>query len=156
MIIIIIALGLFLDRVSKVWAISALYPDNEIVIIKNIFSFEYLENKGAAFGIFQNRQTFLIIITVIVTGAIIYYLIKYKPESVLLKISLAMIISGAFGNLFDRIVYKYVVDFILCHYKDVYYFPTFNVADMFVTCGTILLAVYLIITPEDKLLKREE
>ena len=67
-----------------------------------------------------------------------------------------MIISGAFGNLFDRIVYKYVVDFILCHYKDVYYFPTFNVADMFVTCGTVLLAVYLIITPEDKLLKREE
>lgn len=156
MIIIIIALGLFLDRISKLWALRALYPDKEIVIIKNIFSFEYLENRGAAFGIFQNKQIFLAAITVIVTGAIIYYLFKYKPKSVLLKISLAMIISGAFGNLFDRLVYKYVVDFVLWHYKDVYYFPTFNVADMFVTCGTVLLALYLIITPEDKLLKREE
>lgn len=156
MIILIIALGLFLDRISKLWALKALYPDKEIVIIKNIFSFEYLENRGAAFGIFQNKQILLAAVTIIVTMVIIYYLFKYRPKSLLLKISLAMIISGAFGNLFDRLVYKYVVDFILWHYKDVYYFPTFNVADMFVTCGTALLALYLIITPEDKLLKREE
>ncbi|MDF2883451.1 MAG: lspA [Clostridiaceae bacterium] len=156
MIILIIVLGLFFDRISKLWALKALFPDKEIVIIKNIFSFEYLENRGAAFGIFQNKQIFLAIITIIVAAAMIFYLFKYKPKSVLLKISLSMIISGALGNLFDRIAYKYVVDFILWHYKGVYYFPTFNVADMLVTCGTVLLAIYLIITPEDKLLKKEE
>lgn len=156
MIILIIVLGLFLDRVSKLWALKALFPDKEIVIIKNFFSLEYLENRGAAFGILQNKQFLLAIITIVVAAVMIYYLLKYKPKSVLLKISLAMIISGAFGNLFDRVVYNYVVDFILWHYKDIYYFPTFNVADMMVVCGTVLLALYLIITPEDKLLKREE
>jgi signal peptidase II len=57
---------------------------------------------------------------------------------------LALIISGAVGNLIDRFVYRYVVDFIMLHYKDVYYFPTFNVADMLVVVGTFLLAICIL------------
>lgn len=136
--------GVILDRVTKIWALNRLYSGKEIVVIKDFFSFAYLENRGAAFGILQNKIIFLVIITLVVVIGIVYFLIKYKPKSKVLRISLALIISGALGNLIDRVFYNFVVDFILLHYKDVYYYPTFNVADMLVVIGTILLAIYLI------------
>jgi signal peptidase II len=141
--ILIIILGLILDRLTKVWAMSYI-KGNEIVIIKDFFQFSYVENRGAAFGILQNKQMFLAVITSLVIIAMIVYLIKYKPTSKLLKISLAIVIGGALGNLIDRFYFRYVVDFITVHYKDVYYFPSFNVADMFVVCGTFLLAICIL------------
>ncbi len=144
----IIILGLILDRITKLWALNELSKISGIVVIKNFFGFFYLENRGAAFGILQNKVVFLSIITFIVMLGIIYYLVKYKPTSKILRISLALIISGAIGNLIDRMFYKYVVDFITIHYKDIYYFPTFNIADVLVVTGTMLLAIYLI--KEDK------
>jgi len=141
---IIIVIGLVLDRITKVWASGTLMKSQEIVIIKDIFSFSYLENRGAAFGIFQNKVLPLAIITILIICCIIYYLIKYKPASKLFKLSTAIIISGALGNLFDRLYYKYVVDFIMLHYKETYYFPTFNVADMMVVIGTALMVLYLL------------
>ncbi|UJA33564.1 signal peptidase II [Clostridium sporogenes] len=142
--IIILILGIVLDRISKIWALNTLASGKDIVIIKNLFSLSYLENRGAAFGIFQNRLIFLSLITVIVILGAAYFIVKYKPTSKLLKISLSLIISGAIGNLIDRIYYKFVVDFIMLHYKDVYFFPTFNVADTLVVIGTILLAIYIL------------
>lgn len=144
MVLLIIFLGLIADRVTKLWALKALKDGSDVVIIKNIFSFSYLENRGAAFGILQNKVVFLAILTIAMTIAMIFYIYKFKPQSKLLKASLALIIAGAIGNLYDRIFYKYVVDFILLHYKDVYYFPTFNVADMLVVFGTIILAFCII------------
>lgn len=144
----IIILGLIIDRITKLWALNQLSKVSEIVVIKDFFSFFYVENRGAAFGILQNRVVFLTIVTVMVMIGIVYYFLKYKPTSKMLRISLALIISGAIGNVIDRIFYKYVVDFLTLHYKDVYYFPTFNVADILVVVGTILLAIYLI--KEDK------
>ncbi|ARC85257.1 signal peptidase II [Clostridium argentinense CDC 2741] len=141
---IIIFLGMILDRLSKIWALKVLKNNEGIEIIKNLLSFEYLENRGAAFGMLQNKLWFLATTTFLVVGVILFYLIKYKPKSLLTRISFAMIISGAIGNFYDRVVYKYVVDFILVHYKDVYYFPTFNVADIFVTLGTIGLIICII------------
>lgn len=141
---IIIFLGMILDRLSKIWALKVLKNNEGIEIIKNLLSFEYLENRGAAFGMLQNKLWFLATTTFLVVGVILFYLIKYKPKSLLTRISFAMIISGAIGNFYDRVVYKYVVDFILVHYKDVYHFPTFNVADIFVTLGTIGLIICII------------
>lgn len=142
--ILIIILGLIADRITKIWALKSLYVNGDVVIIKDIFGFSYLENRGAAFGIFQNKVILLSIITSIVVLAMVFYLIKYKPTSRILRISFAMIIAGAIGNLTDRFVYRFVVDFILVHYKTIYYFPTFNVADMFVVVGTCLLALGII------------
>ncbi|OSB09493.1 signal peptidase II [Clostridium botulinum] len=142
--IIVLILGIFLDRISKIWALNTLASGKDIVVIKNLFTFSYLENRGAAFGIFQNRLIFLSLITAIVILGVVYFIVKYKPTSKLLKICLSLIISGAIGNLIDRIYYKFVVDFIMLHYKDVYYFPTFNVADMLVVIGTVLLAIYIL------------
>lgn len=145
--IIIITTGLILDRLTKIWASSAL-KIQDIVIIKDFFSFSYLENRGAAFGIFQNKVILLALVTIAVLAGMVYYLIKYKPSSKLFKVSAALIISGAIGNLIDRVYYNYVVDFIMFHYKDVYYFPTFNVADIMVVAGTALMVIYLL--KEDK------
>ncbi len=142
--IIIIIIGIILDRISKLWAINTLSKGKDIVVIDNFFRFSYLENRGAAFGIFQNKTILLSIVTLVVITAMIYYIFKYKPESKVLRLSIALIISGAIGNLIDRIYYNYVVDFILLHYKDVYYYPTFNVADILVVVGTILLAICII------------
>ncbi|GAA0177246.1 signal peptidase II [Clostridium sediminicola] len=142
--LVIIIIGLLLDRITKFWAINSLKGNEGIVVIKNLFAFEYLENRGAAFGILQNKLNFLAIITFIVLIGMIYYRLKYKPKTKIMKVSLALIISGAIGNLIDRIWIKYVVDFILVHYKEVYYFPTFNVADILVVVGTFLFALCII------------
>ncbi|AYD40621.1 signal peptidase II [Clostridium fermenticellae] len=140
----VVIVVLILDRITKLWALNILTKVPEIVILKNIFGFSYLENRGAAFGILQNRVILLVVITFIVIAGVIYYFLRYKPNSRILKISIALILGGAVGNLFDRIFYGYVVDFILVHYRDIYYFPTFNVADVTVVIGTSLLAFYLI------------
>lgn len=141
--IIIIVLVNIIDRLSKIWAFKNLKDYNDVVIIKNIFSLSYLENRGAAWGIFQGKTIFLLTITIVIIIGIIYFLLKCKPKSKLMRISLSLIIGGAFGNMYDRLVNKYVIDFIYFHYKDVYSFPTFNVADMSVVVGTILLAICL-------------
>lgn len=142
--IIIVILGLILDRVLKIWSLNYLQKVNEINVINNYFSLLFVKNKGAAFGIFQNKVIILSIVTSIVTLALIFYLIKYRPKNKLLRISLSLIISGAIGNLADRVYYGFVVDFISLHYKTAYYFAVFNIADSLVVIGTILLAIYIL------------
>lgn len=144
MVFFIIAIGVLVDRLVKKWALVTLKGGMDIEVIKGFFTLQYLENKGAAFGIFQGKIILLTIVTLIVLVAMIVYLFKFKPKSKMLKISFALIISGAIGNLLDRIMYKYVVDFLMLHYKDIYYFPTFNVADVLVVSGTIILAICIL------------
>ncbi|MFL0195531.1 signal peptidase II [Clostridium sp. WILCCON 0269] len=140
----IILLGLAIDRITKIWIIQTLPENSQIDVVKDIMSFFYLKNKGAAFGIFQNKVYFLTIITIVVIVGMIYYIFKFKPESKIIKISFSLIISGALGNLIDRIAYKYVIDFIAIHFKNIYYFPIFNIADVLVVTGTIVLAFCLL------------
>ncbi|MCJ7689508.1 MAG: signal peptidase II [Clostridiaceae bacterium] len=142
--ILIVFLGLLLDRLTKIWALSALKENSAVVLIKDFFGLEYLENRGAAFGILQNKLILLALVTLLVISGMIYYIIAYKPKSKLIRMSFALIISGALGNLYDRLFYKYVVDFILLHYKDVYYFPTFNIADMLVVLGTFVMMISIL------------
>ncbi|MFX0548914.1 signal peptidase II [Hathewaya histolytica] len=140
--IIIFILGIILDRISKLLAIN-LKGGLGINLIPNFLTLEYLENRGAAFGIMQNKQWLLIILTILIMIVLLYMFFRYRHESKILNYSLVMIFTGAIGNLYDRIFYKYVIDFISVHYKDVYYFPTFNIADIMVVLGTFLLALYI-------------
>jgi len=137
-------IGLLLDRITKLWTLKTLANSNDIVVIKDFFSLQYVENRGAAFGIFQGKVVLLSIVTIMVIMGMIYYLYKEGSNSRIMTISFSLIISGALGNLYDRVFYKYVVDFALLHYKEVYYFPNFNIADVLVVCGTILLAFYIL------------
>ncbi len=143
MIYIIFILGLILDYMTKIWASNTLKGLPDIEVIKGFFTLSYLENRGAAFGIFQGKVYLLAMVTIIVMGFLFYHYLKEKNPSKLFIFSHGLILTGAFGNLLDRLRYGFVVDFISWHWKEAYYFPTFNMADIFVTVGTGLLIIYI-------------
>ena len=111
--------------------------------IKNVFELYYLENRGAAFGIFQGKRVIFLIITIIILVFLAYcfWRIPYTRKYATLRGVLVLIAAGAVGNFIDRMYNGYVVDFF---YFKVINFPIFNVADIYVTCSAIFLAVLLI------------
>jgi signal peptidase II len=140
--IVIVAFVVFLDQLTKYLAVKYLMLIGSYPVIKNFFHLTYVENKGAAFGMLQNKTLFFIVITVIVGAVLIYSMIKLPGNSVY-NYTLAMILGGAIGNLIDRVRLGYVVDFI-----DFKFFPAvFNVADSFIVIGAIILG-YLMIFKE--------
>jgi signal peptidase II len=141
LIYIAIIIGLVLiDQASKILALTYLKDIGSFEIIKNVFHLTYVENRGAAFGMLQNNQWIFVIVALLASIFGLYYL--YKNEVNLLgKISILMIISGAIGNAIDRIRLGFVVDYF--DFRIVWQY-VFNVADVFVVVGTILLCIYMI------------
>nr|WP_276938402.1 signal peptidase II [Helcococcus sueciensis] len=134
-----------IDQVTKYIAIINLKGKNEVVIIDKWLHFTYVENSGAAFGIFQNATILFTILTIIIVFGIMWYMLKESNNiGIFLKFSLVMIIAGAIGNLIDRIRLGYVVDFIYSPLGGLYNFPVFNFADIYVTCSAIFLIIYLL------------
>lgn len=157
---VLFALLLTLDLVSKHLidkSLGTVGASKEI--IHGFISFIYVHNSGAAWGIFSGRQIFLIIISIIVIALFIAFYVlrlrKFKDKiSLWLSVSLGFIAGGCFGNLIDRIAFGYVRDFINFDFMN---FPVFNVADICLTVGIILLFIYFIFfySKEEKLLKTE-
>lgn len=139
-----IALLIALDQASKILVKIKLKPVDNIDFINGYFSLTYVENRGAAFGIFSNKKILLVGITSIVVIAMAVYLYKNKGIDKWLKISFILIIAGAVGNLIDRIYLSYVIDFIHFYVRS-HDLPVFNVADICVVGGTILLALHLLL-----------
>jgi signal peptidase II len=148
MVFLYIILIITLDQATKFLAKANFYPYNDLELIPGIFELTYLENRGAAFGMFRDKKFLLIGVTAIVIAFMIYYLIKNKDLSKWVKLSLILIIGGAIGNLIDRIYLGYVVDFFHFYVEGVFDFPVFNVADIGVVCGTILLSINLLFAKE--------
>lgn len=142
---IIIAVLIGLDQIIKRWALNVLQNRESISIIKNVFNLTYVENRGAAFGLFQNSQIVFIIVAVIASIVGIYFLRSKKYESKALKISIILIISGAIGNLIDRVTLGYVVDYFDFIFIWNY---VFNLADCFIVVGTFLLCAILIMSEQ--------
>lgn len=142
---IIIAVLIGLDQIIKRWALNVLQNRESIIIIKNVFNLTYVENRGAAFGLFQNSQIVFIIVAVIASIVGIYFLRSKKYESKALKISIILIISGAIGNLIDRVTLGYVVDYFDFIFIWNY---VFNLADCFIVVGTFLLCTILIMSEQ--------
>lgn len=132
-----------LDQWTKYLAKTYLYPIETYPLIENVFHLTYRENTGAAFSILRDKQTLLIIVTSIVVVILIFYLIKImKVEDFLLvKLPLSFIIGGAIGNLIDRIRLRYVIDFFDFNLIN---FAVFNVADVFIVIGSIILGYAVI------------
>lgn len=143
---IVILLLIGLDQLSKIWAINDLKAIGSIPIIQNVFHLTYVENRGAAFGMFQNNQIVFIIVAVVASIVGLYYIYK-KKLNLLGNISIVLIISGAIGNLIDRVRLGFVVDYFDFRFIWDY---VFNVADIFVVVGTILLCIYIIVFEKDK------
>lgn len=144
MIYIIFIVGMLLDYFTKIWAIETLKGQQDITVIKGYLDLSYLENRGAAFGIFQGKVYLLAAVTMVIMAVLFVMYLKTKKKTLLLTVSTALILTGAIGNLVDRLRYGFVVDFISWHWKNTYYFPTFNVADICITIGTGLLILYII------------
>tara|TARA_Y100000816_G_scaffold142428_1_gene100960 strand:+ start:231 stop:713 length:483 start_codon:yes stop_codon:yes gene_type:complete len=128
------------DRVSKTYVIYF----NDKLLGSKIFSSKYLNidliwNEGIAFGLFSFSQSNLYnLITLIIVMIIFFILTLIIKSEGLERISLSMVFGGALGNLYDRIMYKAVPDFIDFHIRDLHWF-IFNVADIFITLGVIML-----------------
>lgn len=144
---IIIVVSIVFDQITKILAKNSLCNADDVVAIPHILGFTYVENRGAAFGIFANSRWVFMIFSTIAIGVMIYLLYKLKKQHMLLLVSLSMLIGGGIGNMIDRIFRGYVVDFFEFLFMD---FAVFNVADCFVTIGAVLLAFYLLFMYDDK------
>lgn len=137
--IIIIILAIALDQLTKYWAFVTLNPTGDIGLIKGVLHLSYAENTGAAFSILQNQRWIFISITIIAIIALCYLLITKRITDKIAIISAAMIIGGGIGNLIDRILKGYVIDFIDFRLIN---FAVFNVADSFVCVGAVIGAIW--------------
>lgn len=138
-----VAVLVALDHIIKAWALRVLAPVRTIPVIPGLFSLTYVENRGAAFGIFQGNTRILSIVTgVVMAAALLYvYFSKLKDKSLVWIIML--IVSGGLGNLIDRVFRGFVVDYL--DFSALFGFPVFNLADCCVVVGTCLLLIYVIL-----------
>ena len=137
--IVIIVSCIVLDQISKIIVRAYLQPKGSITIIKNFFKLTYVENRGGAWGAFSGNLWLFIIITVAAL-AFMFYLMKDfdLKNNAFYSIALVLVIAGAIGNFIDRIIFKYVTDF-LDFYIFGYDFPVFNIADICITIGVFML-----------------
>lgn len=140
----VLFLGLFaFDLLTKSLAVNALQDGRHIPLISGVLEFYYIQNRGAAFGIFQNGTFILGIISTVALVVLIFVYLKIPDGKKYLPLRLVLIFiaAGAAGNLYDRVTLQYVRDFIYFSLID---FPVFNVADIYVTCSVFILAFLIL------------
>lgn len=137
-------LGLaFLDQITKTLVTAKIGLYETIPVVPGFFNVTRIHNKGAIFGFFSKSDKLPVFI--LLTGAsfcalgfVVYYFVKTPPREKFTKIALSMILAGALGNLFDRLLRGYVIDFLDVYVKQ-WHWPFFNIADSCITIGALLL-----------------
>lgn len=145
--LLIFSLIIIVDQASKL-IIQSLFktePFKVIPIIRNFFDIRYVENRGAVWGILSHTNSDLIpkvitVLNVLALFVVLYFFLKIQASCTLELTSLSFVIGGALGNVFDRIYQGYVVDFIDVYIKTQHW-PTFNIADSFISIGVCLLII---------------
>lgn len=136
--LVMVALLVGLDQLTKYLVITNVKPVDAVPVIDNILQFRYVENTGAAFSILSEKTWLLSLITgVLIVGALLYLFIT-KPKSKLFVTSIILVVSGGLGNLIDRLMRGYVVDFIEYLFME---YAVYNFADILVTIGAVLLVI---------------
>ena len=138
-----------LDQVIKYLVMNNMALHQEIKLISNFFSLYYLKNTGAAFSILGNKTILLILVSIFCLIIIKNAIKKLKRTNTLNIISLGIMTGGIIGNLFDRVLYKSVIDYLSFNIFN-YSFPVFNLADIGITVGAILLIIDLMIEEKEK------
>ena len=133
-----------IDQIVKILVISKLALQQSITIINNFFNITYVRNTGAAWSILSGNVLLLIMISVLALVAIYYYLIKDKELNKIDIVSYSMLIGGIIGNLIDRIVHGYVIDYLDFKIFN-YNFPIFNIADTLIVISIIIIGISLIV-----------
>ena len=142
MMLVIIASGLLIiDQITKFAVRSRMEIGETLPVFRGVLDFTYVQNRGAAFSLFQNSQLITVILPVItMVAGVIFLLHLRKKKEKLAELGVLLIISGGIGNLIDRTVMGFVTDMI-----SVGNFPVFNVADICVTVGCVILILWVII-----------
>lgn len=122
-----------IDQLTKI--LVSIYLKQDIVLINNLFSLSLVNNDGAAWNMFSGRQTFLVVITLIIL-LLVYNMMYQFPKNKINNVVFGLLLGGIFGNLIDRIFKGYVIDFI-----SISTFPVFNIADCAITVGVIALII---------------
>ena len=136
-----------IDSLTKLYISNNFITGQSVPVINRVFHITYHINNGAAFSILRGKTVFLAICSIIIICGIFAYIIVKKPKDNLLMLSLTLILSGAVGNLIDRLFRGGVIDFFDFRLIN---FPVFNVADCFVVIGGILLFVYAMKSTKDE------
>ncbi|SDT52417.1 signal peptidase II [Pseudomonas granadensis] len=138
-------LVLVIDQASKFYFEGRLEMFQQIVIIPDLFSWTLAYNTGAAFSFLADssgwQRWLFALIAIVVSGVLVVWLKRLGRNDTWLAIALALVLGGALGNLYDRVALGHVIDFILVHWQNRWYFPAFNIADSAITVGAIMLAL---------------
>jgi signal peptidase II len=141
-----------LDQWTKTLASQSLTYGRAVEVL-SVFDLTLLHNKGAAFSFLSDaagwQRWFFTAISSVVSIILLVWLLRLKRDEVWLAASLAFILGGAIGNLWDRIALGHVVDFISVHYQD-NYFPAFNIADSAITLGATIMILDMLISAKEK------
>lgn len=137
---------IILDQLAKFLVLKNISPTDSVHVIPMLFDFVFVKNTGAAFSILSDSTALLGVISILFCAGVVFYWYKTKPQNKIMKLSLTLVFAGAFGNAIDRVFRGYVVDFISTVFMR---FPVFNIADIAITAGAALLAVYLIFFDKD-------
>ena len=142
--ILFILIFVVIDQIIKSTVVNNIALNQVIVLIRNFFNLTYVRNYGAGFSILQNATVFLSLISIVACVVLFYYLIKTDKKDLVSKISYLLRISGAIGNLIDRLKLGYVIDFL--DFKIFGYdFPVFNIADCYITIGCFILIIKVLL-----------
>lgn len=129
------------DQLIKYLVLNNIASTDTITVIPKVLQLVFVKNTGAAFSLFSGKTYVLSLVSIAVCVFVLWYLIKKKPQNRLLSVSLGMVLGGAAGNLIDRVFRNYVIDYAeLCFVR----FPVFNLADVAITVGAVLLMIYVI------------
>ena len=135
-----VILGVLVDALTKLLAVKRLKGEDPVPLWRGVLRFTYVENPGAAWGIFSEHRWVFMVFSAVAIAVIVVYLIRRDPP-LSLYLSLSLILSGGIGNMIDRTFRGVVVDFIEFY---LFEFPVFNVADCLVVIGSGLLVFWLI------------
>lgn len=141
MMIILTIIFFLIDLGSKLIITNLMDVHDSIVVVKDFFYITYVRNTGAAWSMFADKTWMLILVSLVIIFFIVGYVLKNRPKNKLEIIGYSLILGGSIGNLFDRIIYGYVIDF-LDFYIFGYDYPIFNLADTFIVIGVLLLVIY--------------
>lgn len=141
LVVLAIAAMVAADQLVKYWAVVVLKPRGSMVLWENVFELRYVENRGAAFSILQDQRWLFVVGTVVAVAVMVYLLCRGGITHPVGRAALVLMIGGAIGNFIDRLLRGYVVDLFYIRLID---FPVFNVADICLTVGAVLLFWYVL------------
>ena len=136
----ILVIGAVFDQFVKYMVSDHVSLGAGPVVIKGLFSITYTRNAGAAFGIFTGSNSTLMLVSICFLCIVLFYVLRHLEKEIFMQIAAALIAAGAFGNLIDRMLRGYVVDFF-----DLKFFSVFNTADIMINAGVVLIVLFYIL-----------